>query len=56
LRQAGGVPLPGWERQRYEQYRDAARRLLTPPAWEAAWQAGQALDQAAAVAYALTAD
>jgi predicted ATPase len=56
LRAAGGVPLPGWERQRYEHYRDAARRQLDPPAWEAAWQAGQALDQAGAVAYALAED
>jgi non-specific serine/threonine protein kinase len=56
LRAAGGIPLPGWERQRYERYRDAARRQLDPSAWEAAWQAGQALDQAGAVAYALAED
>jgi non-specific serine/threonine protein kinase len=56
LRQAGGVPLPGWERQRHDRYLAAARKQLDPPAWEAAWQAGLALDQAGAVAYALTED
>jgi predicted ATPase len=56
LRAARGMPLPSVERARYEQAVTAARMVLGPTAFDAAWAEGAALTSEQAIAVALAPD
>ncbi len=53
LRETVGAPLPPAVRPIYERHLAAARALLAPAAWDAAWAAGQRMSVDQAVACAL---
>ncbi|HZT42939.1 MAG TPA: tetratricopeptide repeat protein [Chthonomonadaceae bacterium] len=53
LREAMGTPLPPLEREKYDKKLDAAQKALGAERFAAAWEAGRAMTQEQAAAYAL---